>query len=161
MAVLDILMPLARRHGVSILFYSLLLGLIAVVLDWLRMLRLRRTLPPGPFPLPVVGNHFHIDKVRPWNQWEKWAEYYNSPMTTLWVGRYPRIIVQDAWVASDLMEKRADIFSSRPRLVVSGDLLGITTTNQTMLPYGDRWRMHRKLMVRSRSSEIDGVRAGY
>lgn len=80
-------------------------------------------------------------------QWAEWAEYYNNPMTTIWVGREHRIIVQDAWVASDLLEKRADIFSSRPRFVVMGDLVDATTTNQTTLVYGDKWRIHRKLMV--------------
>ncbi|KAE8449351.1 hypothetical protein EG329_008252 [Mollisiaceae sp. DMI_Dod_QoI] len=91
-------------------------------------------------------NHFQLPKVRPWIEWEQWAKYYNNPMTTIWVGRHPRIILQDAWVASDLMEKRADIWSSRPRLIVMGDLINATETNQTTLVYGDRWRVHRKLM---------------
>ncbi|CAK7202868.1 hypothetical protein SEUCBS139899_005595 [Sporothrix eucalyptigena] len=67
-------------------------------------------------------------------------------MLTIWIGRHPRIILSDAWVASDLLEKRSDIFSSRPRLTVMGDAINTTTTNQTVLPYGDRWRVHRKLM---------------
>ena len=67
-------------------------------------------------------------------------------MITLWIGRQPRIILSDAWVASDLLEKRSDIFSSRPRLIAMGDAINATNTNQTTLPYGDRWRKHRKLM---------------
>lgn len=120
---------------------------LAILIDYGRMLLLRRKLPPGPFPFPIVGNHYQITKDRPWIQWQEWAEYYGNPLTTIWVGREPRIIVQDAWVASDLLEKRADIFSSRPRLVVMGDVIDATTTNQTTLVYGDRWRIHRKLMV--------------
>jgi hypothetical protein len=123
------------------------LALAILTIDYGRILLLRRKLPPGPFPFPIVGNHYQISKDRPWIQWAKWAEHYNNPLTTIWVGRKPRILVQDAWVASDLLEKRADIFSSRPRLVVLGDLIDSTTTNQTMLEYGDRWRIHRKLMV--------------
>ena len=45
------------------------------------------------------------------------------------------------------MEKKSELLSSRPRLVVMGDLIGATETNQTTMVYGDRWRMHRKLMV--------------
>lgn len=126
---------------------SLALGVVLVLFDYGRMLLLRHKLPPGPFPFPIVGNHYQISKDRPWIQWEKWAEHYNNPMTTIWVGREPRILVQDAWVASDIMEKRADIFSSRPRMIVMGDVIDSTTTNQTNLVYGDRWRIHRKLMV--------------
>ncbi|ORY13768.1 cytochrome P450 [Clohesyomyces aquaticus] len=91
---------------------------------------------------------------RPWIQWAEWAEYYKNPLTTIWVGREPRIIVQDAWVASDLLEKRADIFSSRPRFVVMGDVIDATTTNQTTLVYGDRWRVHRKLMTNDEVAQL-------
>ncbi|KAL2786629.1 cytochrome P450 [Aspergillus keveii] len=133
----------AAQHS---LVGALLAGIGWLLLDYARMLLLRRKLPPGPWPLPIVGNHFQTPSVRPWIAWEEWGKYYNSPMLTLWIGRHPRIIINDAWVASDLLEKKADIFSSRPHLIVMGDAINCTTTNQTTLPYGDRWRMHRKLM---------------
>jgi hypothetical protein len=129
------------------LLFTLALVLVAVLFDYGRMLRLRQKLPPGPFPLPIVGNHFQTPSIRPWIEWEKWTEYYKSPMITLWIGRHPRIILNDAWTASDLLEKKSDIFSSRPHLIVMGDVINATKTNQTTLPYGDRWRIHRKLMV--------------
>lgn len=123
------------------------LVVVAIFLDYARMLNIRRKLPPGPFPLPIVGNHFQTPSVRPWIEWEKWSEYYKSPMITLWIGRHPRIILNNAWTASDLLEKKSDIFSSRPHLIVMGDQINATKTNQTTLVYGDRWRIHRKLMV--------------
>lgn len=124
-----------------------IIPIVALLLDYGRMLWMRRKLPPGPFPFPLVGNHFQTPGVKPWITWEKWARHYDSPMMTLWIGRHPRIIISDAWVASDLMEKKSEIFSSRPRMVLMGDAINATTTNQTTLPYGDRWRLHRKLMV--------------
>jgi hypothetical protein len=140
--------PSQLWHRAPILLSGLmLLILLLITIDYIRMLLLRRKLPPGPFPFPIVGNHFQLPKTRPWIEWEQWAKYYDNPMTTIWVGRHPRIILQDAWVASDLMEKRADVWSSRPRLIVMGDLINATDTNQTTLVYGDRWRLHRKLMV--------------
>jgi hypothetical protein len=137
-----------RQLAVNTALAGFGLSILLILVDYGRMLWLRRRLPPGPFPFPIVGNHYQITKDRPWIQWAEWAKYYDNPLTTIWVGREPRIIVQDAWVASDLLEKRADIFSSRPRLVVMGDVVDATTTNQTTLVYGDRWRIHRKLMVR-------------
>jgi hypothetical protein len=124
-----------------------LIGIAWLVADYARMLYMRRSLPPGPFPWPIVGNHFQTPSVKPWITWEKWGEYYKSPMLTLWVGRDPRIIINDAWVASELLEKKADVFSSRPRMVLMGDAINATKTNQTTMTYGDRWRVHRKLMV--------------
>ncbi|KAF8850329.1 cytochrome P450 [Acephala macrosclerotiorum] len=45
------------------------------------------------------------------------------------------------------MEKRADIWSSRPRLIAMGDLINATEINQTTLVYGNRWRVYGKSMV--------------
>lgn len=130
-----------------ILAVVLFVAFIVLIADYIHMLWRRRYLPPGPFPFPIVGNHFQTPSYKPWITWEKWAQHYNSPMITLWIGRQPRIILSDAWVASDLLEKRSDIFSSRPRIIAMGDAINATNTNQTTLPYGDRWRKHRKLMV--------------
>ena len=130
----------------SLIYVPILLtGLILA--DYLHVLYRRRSLPPGPFPWPIVGNHFQTPAYKPWLTWEKWAQYYDSPMFTLWIGRQPRIILNDAWIASDLLEKKSDIFSSRPRIIAMGEAINATETNQTTLVYGDKWRAHRKLMV--------------
>lgn len=105
------------------------LVLFAVFADYARMLLMRRKLPPGPVPLPIVGNHFQTPGYKPWITWEKWAKDYDTTMLTLWIGRQPRIIIHDAWVASDLLEKKSDIFSSRPNLPIMGDAINCTNTN--------------------------------
>lgn len=115
--------------------------------NYIRVLVLRRRLPPGPFPLPVIGNHFRIPWWQPWVRFEEWSREYDNPMITIWLGSRPVIVLNDAWTASDLLEKRADIYSSRPRFVAMGELTGSATTNQATLVYGDQWRLHRKLTV--------------
>lgn len=130
----------------TLLYLAVALLGLSVLGDWVRMLLLRRKLPPGPFPFPIVGNHFQTPGSKPWITWENWGQHYKSDLLTIWIGRHPRIIINDAWTASDLLEKKSDIFSSRPHLVVMGDAINCTTTNQTTLEYGDRWRVHRKLM---------------
>lgn len=115
--------------------------------NYARVLLLRRRLPPGPFPLPVIGNHFRIPYWQPWVKFEEWSRQYANPMITIWLGSRPVIVLNDAWTASDLLEKRADVYSSRPRFVAMGELTGSATTNQATLVYGDQWRVHRKLTV--------------
>ena len=37
-----------------------------------------RNLPPGPRPVPFVGNRNQIPKTKPWLQMAKWAEEYGN-----------------------------------------------------------------------------------
>ena len=131
----------------SALVFTLLIILAGLSVDYLNMLRKRRTLPPGPFPLPIIGNVMALPKEKCWISFEEWSKVYNSPILTIWVGRVPYIVVNDAWTASDLLDKRSNIYSSRPKFVVLGDMLMNTDTNPVMQVYGDRWRIHRKLTV--------------
>lgn len=136
----------------SLAFLSLIAGLSLVIYDYFKVLYLRRTLPPGPFPLPIVGNHFNIPKWQPWTKFEEWSRKLDNPMITIWLGSRPVVVLNDAWTASELLEQRADVFSSRPRFVGMGDLPNMTENNQAVLAYGDRWRLHRKLTVCSHES---------
>ena len=128
---------------------ALTAGLVVLVVDYIRILQLRRRLPPGPFPLPIVGNHLVIPKSKPWIAFEEWSRDYKNPLVTIWLGRRPIIIANDAWSASELMEKRAPIYSSRPQITIMGDMFNWTVNNQVCQVYGDRWRSHRKLTVRN------------
>ncbi|EHY53655.1 hypothetical protein HRR83_003868 [Exophiala dermatitidis] len=119
-------------------------GLIALVIDYARMLILRSKMPPGPMPWPIVGNTFQLPDVKPWFYFEDLAKRYKTPMITYWIGRNPTIWICDAWAASELLDKRAAIYSSRPRMVVFGEL-GTGQSNLVTMYYGDRWRVHRKL----------------
>lgn len=122
-----------------------------ILLTYMRMLWQRSTLPPGPFPLPLVGNCLQLQRSKPWIQFHKWSIQFDSGLITIWIGRTPTIICNDAWDASELLDKRSNNFSSRPRYVVFGDVTGQSATNQVLLPYSDRWRRHRKIMVSYRS----------
>ncbi|KAE8313537.1 cytochrome P450 [Aspergillus transmontanensis] len=55
------------------------------------------------------------------------------------------IFLHDAWVISQLLDKRSHIYSSRPRMVMLGDSRSATHRDQAVLPYGDIWRHHRRL----------------
>lgn len=142
------LVPDSLRSLLALVIFTLIaIPVVWVFVDYVRILRLRQKMPPGPFPLPLVGNFFAIPKVKPWIEWEKWADYYNNPMVTIWNGHRPIIMCNDIWTISDLLDKRASIYSSRARMVVMGDCLNQTTSNQVCQVYGDQWRLHRRLMV--------------
>lgn len=119
----------------------LILGLLAVVVHdvilWKRM-------PPGPQPIPFLGNKSIIPQKHPWIQFQDWSKKY-GPIYTLWLGRRPTIIISDPVVAADLMEKRSNKYSSRPRFVAMGELLW-DMASILVQPYGKHWSIRRKLL---------------
>ncbi|KAK1846604.1 cytochrome p450 [Colletotrichum chrysophilum] len=122
-----------------------ILSILWIVASYSRVLYLRSRMPPGPFPYPIVGNIGQVPTEKPYVTFEKWSKDYNSPLITLWTGNRPTVIANDCWSASDLMDKRANIYSSRPVSYLAGDMLDDTENNQTNLVYGDKWRLHRRI----------------
>ncbi|KAJ5724419.1 Cytochrome P450 [Penicillium malachiteum] len=101
-------------------------------------------LPPGPTPLPFLGNKYIIPKSSPWIQFEKWSHAY-GPIFTLWIGRRPTIIISDPQIAVELLEKRSTNFSSRPRFVVMGELYW-DNAGILVQPYGKEWQIRRRML---------------
>ncbi|GME48299.1 putative cytochrome p450 protein [Neofusicoccum parvum] len=125
-------------------------ALLILFADYAHMLYLRSKMPPGPFPWPVVGNTFQLPDKKPWIYFEQLSRHYGSPLLTYWIGRNPTVWINDAWTASELLDKRAGIYCSRPRMLVFAELgagqknlLNMYTDTQSGR---DRWRVHRKLM---------------
>jgi cytochrome P450 len=122
---------------ISLLIIIPTVTLLYDVWIWYRM-------PPGPTPLPFVGNKLQLPKSQPWIQFQKWSKQY-GPIFTIWIGRKPTVIISDPVVAAELMEKRSTKYSSRPRMVAMGEILwdGASILVQ---PYGKEWSNRRKLL---------------
>ena len=73
-------------------------------------------MPPGPHPLPFIDNKFDIPKSHQSIQFQKWSEIH-GPIFILWLGRRPTVVISDSEAAVDLLEKRSNKYSSRPRFV--------------------------------------------
>jgi len=137
-AVLEVRHYVRAISPLTVLYAIAAIASVALIVDYARMLNLRRKMPPGPFPLPIVGNTFMLPDVKPWFYFEDLSKKYNAPMITFWIGRNPTVWLNDAWAASELLDKRAGIYSSRPHMVVFGDL-GSGDWNLVTMKYGERW----------------------
>ena len=111
----------------------------AIIIDYARVLLLRRKLPPGPLPWPIVGNTFQLPPNKPWIYFEEISKRLNAPVITYWIGRNPTVWINDAWSASDILDKRAGIYASRPRMVVFGEL----SMGKQLPANVDQTRVHR------------------
>jgi hypothetical protein len=73
-------------------------------------------LPPGPPRLPIIGNLHQAPKEAVWVTYRKWIEDY-GPLVHLDFGGTSVILIGDHETAKDLLDKKANIYSSRPRMV--------------------------------------------
>ena len=128
----------------SLLLILLISTILVITIDYIRILLLRQKLPPGPLPWPIVGNTFQLPPNKPWIYFETLSLQLNAPVITYWIGRNPTIWINDAQSASEILDKRASIYCSRPRMLVFG-VLSMGQSNIVSMYYGDRWRVHRKL----------------
>jgi len=134
---LDSLLHLPPYLWLSLVLAVPLATLLHDVWVWIRM-------PPGPTPLPFLGNKLQLPKSKPWIEFQRWSKIY-GPIFTIWIGRKPTVVISDPNIAVELMEKRSTKYSSRPRMVVMGEILW---DNASILvqPYGKEWSVRRKLL---------------
>lgn len=131
------------------LFYLLtmlglaLLSILSVI--YLLFTRKRRHPPPGPLPLPLIGNFHQVPPSRPWLGFEKWHKAY-GPIISFKLGTQTFISLGSHKIAHDLLDKRSAIYSSRPRSIIAGECitkgLGIV-----FLPYGRQWRTQHRIQA--------------
>ncbi|KAF2237759.1 cytochrome P450 [Viridothelium virens] len=132
-------------HLYSSWFYLIIIAILTPLLytlsyDLLRVL----LMPPGPLPIPFVGNTSMLPKTSPWLTFQHWSQVY-GPMFTIWQGRRATVVVSDPQITFDLLEKRSAKFSSRPRTVAMGELLW-EMGSILVQPYGKEWSIRRKLL---------------
>ncbi|KAG2143413.1 cytochrome P450 [Suillus bovinus] len=116
-------------------------------------------LPPGPRSLPFLGNVGDIDMVRPWRTYSEWKKKYGPIVSCRLIGQTV-VIINSESIARQLLDQRSAIYSDRPAGPVP-KLLGIDFIT-AFLPYGDTFRLHRRLFHQAlRSDAADSYRDLY
>ncbi|KAH7911674.1 cytochrome P450 [Hygrophoropsis aurantiaca] len=98
--------------------------------------------PPGPRPLPFLGNILNLNVFEPWLSYTDWQKTYGDIVYSRLLGQN-FIIINSQKVAKELIEQRSTIYSDRP-VIATNKLFGMDF-NTVLQPYGSLWRHHRKL----------------
>ncbi|KAG2114148.1 cytochrome P450 [Suillus discolor] len=115
-----------------------------VITSLKRFIRNRqKKLPPGPVPLPLLGNVFSVNTKEPWLTYTEWAAVYGDLFFVRLLGQ-EIVVINSQHVAETLLHKRSRIYSDRPYIATLepfgwSDVFVFTG-------YGDEWRLCRRLL---------------
>ncbi|KAI1893683.1 hypothetical protein AGOR_G00126220 [Albula goreensis] len=127
-------------------FFStlLLVGLVGALLaymNWRGQKGIR--LPPGPTPLPLLGNLLQVDKQAPFKTFLEHSKSY-GPVMTFYIGLQRIVVLVGHDTVKEALLDRADDFTDRAPIpflhkVVKG--YGLAISN------GERWRQLRRFTL--------------
>ncbi|XP_043452962.1 cytochrome P450 2C21 [Prionailurus bengalensis] len=142
---LDSKLPTAFTQGTTMdLFIVLVIYLSCLILFFLwNQNRAKGKLPPGPTPLPIVGNILQINTNNVSKSISKLAESY-GPVFTVYFGIKPTVVIYGYEAVKEALIDQSEVFSGRgpfPVLDKSIQGLGIIFSN------GEQWKQVRRFSL--------------
>ncbi|KAM9840690.1 cytochrome P450 2K1-like [Aulostomus maculatus] len=126
---------------------SLLQGLVALLLIYLVSSCLRsqenRKEPPGPKPLPLLGNLLQLDLKRPYNTLLRMSKTYGS-VFTVYFGRQKVVVLAGYKTVKEALVNHAEEFGERDPILTVQDFNkghGVLWSN------GDSWKEMRRFAL--------------
>ncbi|KAF7348412.1 Cytochrome P450 [Mycena sanguinolenta] len=118
---------------------SILFAISSLLKGWRTTIR---PFPPGPRPKFLVGNFFDIPSEQPWLTYTEWGKKYGDVVHVQVFGNHI-LILNSVKAATELLEKRAILYSDRPTVPMIS--LSGGEWNLVLMPHGNRWREHKRM----------------
>ncbi|KAI8504826.1 hypothetical protein Bbelb_169350 [Branchiostoma belcheri] len=99
--------------------------------------------PPGPWPLPLIGNLLDMAGADPHIRLTEMARKFGTVFQVRF-GQEPVVVISDIDLAKEALVKSGDDFAGRAPLPTT-DLLSNSGMGIAFADYGRGWRVHKKL----------------
>ncbi|XP_075792210.1 cytochrome P450 2J2-like isoform X1 [Pelodiscus sinensis] len=121
---------------------AVFLGLFLLISDLMKKRR-PRNFPPGPLPLPFLGNLLHLDAKRPHIAIEKLAEKYGN-IFSMQLGNLKFVIVNGFQLVKEVLVHQGDDFLDRPEMPLIHEFC---KTFGLVLSNGHNWKQQRRFAL--------------
>ncbi|KAI0739562.1 cytochrome P450 [Daedaleopsis nitida] len=152
----DLLPPAigVRSPALDLRFPQLAIGIVLLTYAIAFSLKSRlssdaRRLPPGPQPLPVIGNVLDMPRNDLGRDLRNLTKTYGVYLSVL--GKH--VVLGSYRAACDLLIKRSSNYSGRPKSVMAS-LCSFAEWNFFVFDYGQEWRLHRRVFHQHMNSVI-------
>nr|XP_020634493.1 cytochrome P450 2K1-like [Pogona vitticeps] len=126
--------------SISFLFGLMMMLLLKTRGFWKNSSQLR---PPGPWPLPLVGNLLIMDQKRPFRSMLKLSKQY-GPVFRLQMGIQKIVVLTGYETVKEALVNQADAFAERPFIQLIEEFsngFGITVS------HGENWKVMRRFAL--------------
>ena len=104
-----------------------------------------RNLPPGPFPLPVLGNLLSVGFNQPYRDLANMAKKYGK-LFRIQMGSRKVIVINSYDIAREALVTKAEDFAGRPHHFF-GNIFGRNSTDIAFQTFSKRWKTQHKIAV--------------
>ncbi|XP_056419958.1 cytochrome P450 2C14-like [Hyla sarda] len=102
-----------------------------------------KSLPPGPTPLPIIGNFLTIDLSKPHITLMKLAKKY-GPVYSIHMGMTKTVVLCGFEAIKEALINHAEVFSDRPVIPSNAKLSG---NNGVVFSNGENWKVMRRFTL--------------
>ncbi|CAH9132624.1 unnamed protein product [Cuscuta epithymum] len=126
------------------LFLCFIIGCVVAAGGW-KGKKSSKTLPPGPWRLPLIGSLHHLVCEFPLRRLRDLAKIH-GPLMHVQLGQVSAVVASSPDMAKAVFKTHDLAFASRAKLLLP-EIVSYNRTGLVISPYGDYWRQMRKICI--------------
>ncbi|KAK0444635.1 cytochrome P450 [Desarmillaria tabescens] len=126
--------------------FSTLIFLVLIIARAYNFTLRRLSLPPGPRGSLFLGVKNRLTTSAPWKQYAQWAVHYGSSVISFRVYNRRVIVLNDSKSVHDLLDKRANIYSDRPKAWMYHEICARGKSVFNISSLDNRHKQYRRLL---------------